>query len=128
MAHEKEKKQSHQPCSNIWMIIAIILFVVCIGEAVVIIHRRIQIRTMMQGNYQSGTVMMRQGQGYRGRQRPMMVMKGQKFANSPLFAKAYQIFPTPTIQNPDAKTALTGWNVTTTPQTNGATQQELTSL
>lgn len=54
------------------------------------------------------------------------VMKGQKFADNPLFQKAYLIAPVPGQLPDDAQKALTGWTVTNKTNADGTIQVTLT--
>lgn len=56
---------------------------------------------------------------------PMFVIKGRKFADNPLFQKAYLIAPVTGELSVDAKKALTGWVVNTTDNPDGSFQVDL---
>jgi hypothetical protein len=58
---------------------------------------------------------------------PIMVKKGQDFTTSPLFSKAYQIFPVVATQSANEKEALNGWTVKKSLQADGSTQVDLIS-
>ena len=55
--------------------------------------------------------------------RPAFLTPGTKFADNPLFAKAYKIFPGDLSDN--AKQALNGWDLKQTAMSDGSTQVSL---
>lgn len=54
------------------------------------------------------------------------LMKGAKFSDNPISSKAYLIAPVAGALSKDAQTALTGWTVTSTPNSDGTTTVTLT--
>ncbi len=110
---------------NVLVIFILILIVACLAEGFFVFKERqekivlgLQLASVQQKSMKPS---MQLGK----RPAPMMVMKGQKFADTPLFSKAYLIFPTNGSLSSDAQKATTGWDIKTTLNADGSTQVDL---
>jgi hypothetical protein len=117
--------QTGKQKNNLWVTIATLLIFACIVEGYFIIKERNEKIALSIQDTTKQQAMMKPPAGGGKRPAPMMVMKGQKFSDNPLSQKAYLIFPTIGTVSSDAQTALTGWDMKTTPNSDGSTQVDL---
>jgi len=111
---------------NFLLIIIAILIVVCLVEGYLIKHERdAKIAIAVNSTLQRQNPAQRPQSGGRA---PGFVTKGMKFQDSPLFSKAYKIFPVTGSLSGDAKKATTGWNIKTINLSDGSTQVNLVPL
>ncbi len=106
---------------NILFAVIVFLVIFSIGEGYFVLRERNE-KIALSNAWQTSKMMMAKPTN---RPEPMFVMKGQKFAQSPLFQKAYLIAPVTGVLPDDAKKALTGWNVKTVNNADGSTQVTL---
>lgn len=111
---------------NVLLIIIAVLVVICLAEGYLIKYERdAKIAVAMNSIQQKQNSPQRPPSNGKG---PGFVTKGMKFQDSPLFSKAYKIFPATGGLSDSAKQATTGWNIKTTNLADGSTQVNLVPL
>lgn len=101
--------------------IIIILIILCVGEAYFFVKERNEKIALSTSPKKNSTIMKPSG----GRPKAVFIMKGQKFSENALYAKAYLIFPVVGSLSADAQKALVGWDVKTTANSDGSSQIDL---
>ena len=97
--------------------IAVLVLVVAV-ESYLLITQKMMRRQQMAAASGSPASMVRPGGGSPPAGKPVMVGKGQKLAGTPMAQYTHKIFPE---MAADAKSAMTGFEVTTVAQSDGST-------